>query len=84
SVLIIEGKAHAVGLRWRVINDVSQAREGAQDAAEEGEDLFVATTTGEPCVGLASSANGHVRAMPVLAARLASAINGDWSGLFDV
>ncbi len=84
SVLIVEGKAHAVGLRWRVINDVSQAREGAQDAAEEGEDLFVATTTGEPSVGLASSANGHVRAMPVLAARLASAINGDWSGIFDV
>lgn len=82
NVLIVGAKAHAVGLRWRVINDIGQARHQAREAAEPFEDLFVSTMAGEPSIGIGSSTNGHTRGMPVLAGRLASAITGDWSGLF--
>lgn len=84
KMVIVAGKAHAVGLRWRVINDPANARLEAAEAAMtgSGEDLFVVTAAGTPQIGLGSVASGHVTGMPSLGGRLAAAINGNWSALF--
>ncbi|MBY0362534.1 MAG: type 4b pilus protein PilO2 [Phreatobacter sp.] len=84
KTLVIAGKEHAVGLRWRILNDPGNARAEAAEAAMDGENLFVSTSAGTPAIGLGNTASGHAAGMPSLAGRLAAAVNGNWSGLFSL